>query len=48
MGDPIGAAANLLHDVIAWFQTLLPGGFGLLIIPLGALGLISLWFAFRR
>jgi hypothetical protein len=48
MGDPIGAAANFLHDTVAWFQTLLPGGFGLLIIPLGALGLISLWFAFRR
>ena len=48
MDDPIGSAANLLHDVVAWFQSLLPGGFGLLIIPLGALGLISLWFALRR
>ena len=48
MDDPIGSAANLLHTVVSWFQTLLPGGFGLLIIPLGALGLISLWFALRR
>ncbi len=48
MDDPIGSAGNLFHNVVAWFQTLLPGGFGLLIIPLGALGLISLWFALRR
>ena len=45
MGDPIGAAASLLHNVIVWFQALVPGGFGLLLIPLGALALISLWFA---
>ena len=42
MGDPIGTAANLFHDGIAWLQALLPGGFGLLIIPLGVLGLLSL------
>ncbi len=45
VGDPIGAAASLLHNVIVWFQALVPGGFGLLLIPLGALALISLWFA---
>jgi hypothetical protein len=48
MGDLIGAASNLLHNSIAWLQTLVPGGFGLLLIPLGALGLISLWVARKR
>jgi hypothetical protein len=48
MGDPIGAAANLLHDAVAWLQALVPGGFGLLVVQLGALGLISLWFARRH
>ena len=48
MGDPIVAATNLLHNVIVWFQTLAPGGFGLLLIPLAALGLISLWFALHH
>ncbi len=48
MSDPIGSAVDLIHNAIAWFQALLPGGFGLLIIPLGALALISLWFAFHR
>jgi hypothetical protein len=48
MGDPIGAAGNLIHNVIVWFQTLAPGGFGLLIIPLGVFALMSLWFAFHH
>ncbi len=48
MSDPIGSAVDFVHSAIAWFQTLLPGGFGLLIIPLGVLALISLWFAFHR
>jgi hypothetical protein len=48
MGDPIGAAADFLHRVVVWFQTLAPGGFGVLLIPLGALALISLWFAFHH
>jgi len=48
MGDPIGTATNLFHDGVGWLQALVPGGFGLLIIPLGVLGLLSLWFAFRH
>jgi hypothetical protein len=48
IGDPIGAAANLLHNAFVWLQTLVPGGFALLIIPLGVLASISLWFAFHR
>ena len=37
--DDIG---NLLRDVVHWFQTLTPGGFGLILIPLGILGVISI------
>jgi len=48
MGDPIGAVANLFHNAVVWLQTVVPGGFGILLVPLGALALISLWFAFHR
>jgi hypothetical protein len=44
----IDAIANTVHNVVVWFQTLLPGGFGLLIIPLAVLGLISLLVARNR
>jgi hypothetical protein len=44
----IGTAANLLHDGVVSLQALVPGGFGLLTIPLGVLGLLSLWFTFRH
>ena len=48
MGDPIGAAAGLFHNAVVWLQTVAPGGFGVLLVPLVALALISLWFAFHR
>ena len=44
----IDAIANIVHAVVVWFQSLLPGGFGLLIIPLAVLGLISLLVARNR
>jgi hypothetical protein len=44
----IDAIANIIHNVFVWFQTLVPGGFGLLIIPLAVLGLISLLVARNR
>jgi hypothetical protein len=47
MGDPIGTAVDLIHNVVHWFQTLVPGGFGVLLIPLGILAVISLWIAFH-
>jgi hypothetical protein len=37
--DDIG---NLIRDVVHWFQILTPGGFGLILIPLGILGVISI------
>jgi hypothetical protein len=48
VGDPIGALANFIHNAFVWLQTLVRGGFGLLIIPIGVLGLISLWLAFHH
>jgi hypothetical protein len=45
MGDPIGAILDFLHNAFVWFQTLTPGGFGVLLIPLGALAIVSLWAA---
>jgi hypothetical protein len=48
IGDLINAAANLVHDVVVWLQSLAPGGFGLLLIPLGILGVISLLVARNR
>jgi hypothetical protein len=44
----IDTLANIVHSVVVWFQSLVPGGFGLLIIPLGVLGLISLWVSRNR
>jgi len=43
--DPIGTVISFLQSGVEFFRTLLPGGFGLLIIPLGALAIVSLWAA---
>jgi hypothetical protein len=48
MSDPIGALGNVLSGAIHFFETLAPGGFGLLLIPLGVLGVISLTAARKR
>ena len=42
MGDPLDAVLRLMQDAVHFFQTLVPGGFGLLLIPLGALAIASL------
>ena len=48
MNDPIGALGDILRGVIHWFETVAPGGFGLILIPLGILGIISILAARRR
>jgi hypothetical protein len=48
MNDPIGALGDILSGIIHWFNTVAPGGFGLILIPLGILGVISLLAARRR
>ena len=48
MNDPIGAVADILQGIVHWFATVAPGGFGLILIPLAILGVISLLAARRR
>lgn len=42
LGDIVNAIANTLHDIFHWFQTVAPGGFGLLLVPLIILGVITI------
>ncbi len=43
--DDVG---NVFRNVIHWFQTLTPGGFGLILIPLGILGVITILVSRNR
>ncbi len=45
MGDPIGAVGGAISGVIHFFQTIVPGGFGLIAIPILALGIVALLVA---
>ena len=42
LGDILNAIANTLHDIFHWFQTVAPGGFGLILLPLIILGVITI------
>jgi hypothetical protein len=42
LADIVNAVANTLHDIFHWFQTVAPGGFGLLLLPLIILGGITI------
>jgi len=42
LADIINAVANTLHDIFHWFQTVAPGGFGLLLLPLIILGVVTI------
>jgi hypothetical protein len=46
MGDVINQVVNVFRDLFGWLHDLVPGGFGLLIIPIVALGIVTL-FAVR-
>ena len=39
---------NVFHNVFNWFQTLVPGGFGLILIPLIILGTITILVSRNR
>jgi hypothetical protein len=47
LGDIVNWITSTLTAILHWFQTLTPGGFGLILLPLIALGLISLWVSRR-
>ena len=38
---------NVAHDFFQFFHDLVPGGFGLLLLPIAALGIVSLLVARR-
>ena len=46
--DVFNQGVGILQQVIHWLQTLAPGGFGLILLPLGALGVVSLLVARNR
>lgn len=43
LGDIVNAAVNLIHSIGNFFHDIAPGGFGLILVPLIILGLITLW-----
>jgi hypothetical protein len=42
MGDVINQIVNIFRDLFGWMHDLVPGGFGLLIIPIVALGIVTI------
>jgi hypothetical protein len=48
LGSIIDAIANVIHNVWLWFQTILPGGFGLILLPLIVLGVITILVSRNR
>ncbi len=46
--DVLNTIVNVIHQVIGFFRDLAPGGWGLVLIPLGILAVISLWFGLRN
>ncbi|MFL5681673.1 MAG: hypothetical protein ACJ77O_00855 [Chloroflexota bacterium] len=42
LGDIVNALADTLHEILRWFQTLAPGGLGLILLPLIGLGVITI------
>jgi hypothetical protein len=46
--DVVQQGISFVQGAFHWFATLAPGGFGLLLLPLGALGIVSLLAARNR
>lgn len=45
--DPIGVGWGVVHSFVGFFSNLVPGGFGLLLIPLALFGIATLLAARR-
>jgi hypothetical protein len=43
----LGTVGNVAHSIFVFFHDLVPGGFGLILLPLIALGIVSLLVARR-
>jgi len=48
IGDIINWFATTLQSILHWFQTVAPGGFGLVLLPLIALGVITILVSRNR
>ena len=48
LADIIDAIWNGIQNVFHWFQTLVPGGFGLILVPLIVLGVITILVSRNR
>lgn len=44
----LDAIGDVLENVWSWFQNLLPGGFGLILVPLIILGVITILVSRNR
>ena len=44
----LDAIASALQNIFHWFETLLPGGFGLILVPLIILGVITILVSRNR
>ena len=42
LGDIINALEDTIHDIFHWFQTVAPGGLGLILVPLIGLGIVTI------
>lgn len=47
MDQALGTIGNIAHAIFVFFRDLMPGGFGLILLPLIALGIVSLLVARR-
>jgi hypothetical protein len=47
MDQFFNSVGTIAHNFFQFFQNLVPGGFGLLLLPLAALGIVSLLVARR-
>lgn len=45
--DIFGTVGSVAHTIFTFFHDLVPGGFGLILLPLIALGIVSLLVARR-
>jgi hypothetical protein len=47
MDQFFNTVGTVIHNIFVFFHDIVPGGFGLLLLPLAALGIVSLLVARR-
>jgi len=48
LGDIVDWLVGVVHGVVHWFDTIAPGGLGLMLVPLIVLGGITIWVARKQ